>query len=55
MYNEFHSDGISQHTIRLASAIVPELFISAQPDYWWDTKFLPEGPIQDQRLTSSLA
>jgi pre-mRNA-splicing factor ATP-dependent RNA helicase DHX15/PRP43 len=49
IYNEFHSDGVStQGTIRLVSAIVPELFISARPEYWYDTEFLPEGPIRDQ-------
>lgn len=47
IYNEFHSDGISKHTIRLVSAIVPELFISARPEYWYDTEFLP-SQIRDQ-------
>ena len=48
IYNEFHSDGISKHTLRLVSAIAPELFISARPDYWWDAEFLPKGQIRDQ-------
>jgi hypothetical protein len=47
IYNECHSDGISKHTIRLVSAIVPELFIFARPEYWWDTEFLP-SQIRDQ-------
>jgi pre-mRNA-splicing factor ATP-dependent RNA helicase DHX15/PRP43 len=48
IYNEFHSDCISKHTIRLVSAIVPELFISARPDYWYDIEFLRKGQIRDQ-------
>lgn len=47
IYNEFHSDGISKHTIRIVSAIVPELFISARPEYWYDTEFL-SSQIRDQ-------
>jgi hypothetical protein len=50
MYNEFYSDGISKHTIRLVSAIVPEFFISARPDYWYDTEFLSKGQIRDKMV-----
>jgi hypothetical protein len=56
IYNEFHSDGVDEtkNTIRLVSAIVPELFISARPEYWWDLEFLPKGHIQD-RLVDIIA
>ncbi|KAJ8118608.1 hypothetical protein OPT61_g447 [Boeremia exigua] len=51
IYNEFHSDGNSKHTIRLVSAIIPELFISARPEYWYDTEFLPsQSQIQGQLI-----
>lgn len=50
IYNEFHSDGASKHSLRLVSAIVPELFISARPDYWYDTEFLPTSQIRDEMV-----
>jgi pre-mRNA-splicing factor ATP-dependent RNA helicase DHX15/PRP43 len=53
IYNEFYSDGINIHQLRLVSAIVPELFISVRPEYWYDTEFLP-SQIQD-RLVNIIA
>jgi pre-mRNA-splicing factor ATP-dependent RNA helicase DHX15/PRP43 len=50
IYNEYHSDGISKHTLRLVSAIVPELFIAARPEYWYDTEFMP-SQIRDELVT----
>jgi hypothetical protein len=56
IYNEFHSDGVDEtkNTIRLVSAIVPELFVSARPEYWWDVEFLLKGHIRD-RLVDIIA
>jgi hypothetical protein len=56
IYNEFHSDGIDErkNTIRLVSAIAPELFISVRPEYWCDLEFLPKGHMQD-RLVDIIA
>ncbi|KAL8834431.1 MAG: hypothetical protein Q9170_003753 [Blastenia crenularia] len=47
IYNEYHSDGLSKKTIRLVSAIVPEILIATQSTYWSDLEFLPKGHIQD--------
>jgi hypothetical protein len=56
IYNDFYSDGVDEtkNTIRLVSAIVPELFVSARPEYWWDVEFLPKGHIKD-RLVDIIA
>jgi pre-mRNA-splicing factor ATP-dependent RNA helicase DHX15/PRP43 len=47
IYNEYHSDGASKNTIRLVSAIAPELLVSTRPMHWCDVEFLPKGHIQD--------
>lgn len=49
VYNEFHSDGLSNHTVRPVSAIVPELFISVQPGYWYDAEFV-RSELQDDLI-----
>ncbi|KAK8221849.1 hypothetical protein M8818_000014 [Zalaria obscura] len=46
-YNEYHSDGHRKRSIRVVSAIAPELLVSAQPVYWQDVEFLPPGHIKD--------
>ena len=30
----------------MVSAIAPGLLVAAQPEYWWDAMFLPEGHIK---------
>ncbi|KAI4187450.1 MAG: hypothetical protein L6R41_002806 [Letrouitia leprolyta] len=47
IYNEYQSDGLSNKTLQLVSAIAPEILVSTQPNYWADTDFLPRGHIQD--------
>ena len=46
IYHEYHNNG-HEKTIRLVSAIAPEILISAQPNYWCDAEFVPKGHIQD--------
>ena len=45
IYNEYHSG--KKNTIRLVSAIPPEILISEHAPYWSDLEFLPEGHIKD--------
>ena len=48
IYNEFYSNVTDKRTLRLVSAIAPELFISARPDYWYDTDFLRTSLFRDE-------
>lgn len=45
IYDEYWDDGL-----RVVSTIKPELLVAAQPEYWWDTEFLPQGHIKDGLL-----
>ena len=47
IYNEYHSDGRRERTIRTVSAIAPEILISVQPNYWCNLEFLPKGLVRD--------
>ncbi|KAL9106819.1 MAG: hypothetical protein Q9227_008241 [Pyrenula ochraceoflavens] len=50
IYNECHISDASKNTIRLVSAISPELLVSAKPTYWHDLEFTPEGHIKNGLL-----
>ena len=45
IYNECWDDGL-----RVVSTIKSELLVAAQPGYWWDAEFLPQGHIKDGLL-----
>ena len=45
IYGECFNNGKNK-VLRMVSAIAPELLVAAQPEYWWDTEFLPEGHIK---------
>ena len=47
IYNEYHSDGHEDRTLRIVSGIAPEILISVQPNYWCNLEFLPKGPVCD--------
>lgn len=49
IYNKCFDDG-SHKNLRVVSTIKPELLVAAQPDYWWDAEFLPQGHIKDGLL-----
>ena len=47
IYNEYRSDGGSKKSIRLVSAIAPEILVSSNPKYWFEAEFLPKDHIKD--------
>ncbi|KAI4783502.1 pre-mRNA-splicing factor ATP-dependent RNA helicase PRP43 [Aureobasidium sp. EXF-3400] len=46
-YNECFVHPEKGKMLSVVSCIAPELLFSAQPEYWWDTEFLPEGHIEE--------
>jgi pre-mRNA-splicing factor ATP-dependent RNA helicase DHX15/PRP43 len=49
IYNDCLNKGTNK-ILRVVSSVTPELLVAAQPQYWWDTEFLPQGHISDGLL-----
>lgn len=49
IYNDCSDNG-THKTLRVVSTIKPQLLVAAQPEYWWDAEFLPEGHIKEGLL-----
>jgi pre-mRNA-splicing factor ATP-dependent RNA helicase DHX15/PRP43 len=57
IYNDCSSEDGRTKDLRVISSITPELLVAAQPEYWWDAEFLPEGHIKNgllQTLTNMI-
>jgi pre-mRNA-splicing factor ATP-dependent RNA helicase DHX15/PRP43 len=49
IYNDCFNNGTNKK-LRVVSSVTPELLVAAQPQYWWDIEFLPQGHISDGLL-----